>query len=342
MEQRSAAAPGCDGTVALGQLAALLADRSVDGCRALPDALALLVEALGLRSALLRGPGPDGDLIALAGDTVHAVHAARARRSAPDRSGPALEVPVFHGGRERAVLLVHGARPSHLAALRSAAAILGLALSTRHRAAEPLATQLVGDSESDRDALADALHDGPVQSLVVARYAADAAVRQGDPHGSVALVRDAVQDALVGVRRAMWQLRPRAADDLAGALAELSARLVESGAPALELDLDADLTGFPPAVATTAYRVVQAAATAATAAVRVRSLTTADGPALEVHGTVDVARWGRRAEAVDAVLQASSGCVRLLVPTPRPLALRSPDRIADEAPSRTTRPKATT
>lgn len=345
MERRSTAAPAQDGTVVLGQVAALLADRSAAGHGALPDALELLVDALGLRSAVLRAPGPDGDLIALAGDVVHAVPV---RRAVPvlASSGTPLEVPVVHGGREQAVLVVHGARPSHLAVLRAAAAVLGLALAGRRPAAEPLALELVADAEADRDALADTLHDGAVQSLVVARYAADAAVRAGDPHGSVALVRDSVQDALVAVRRTMWQLRPRAADDLAGALAELSARLVESGAPGLELDLDADLVALPPAVATTAYRLVQAAASSATSPVRVRSRVTSDGPGLEVHGaaldSLDTARWARRAEAVGALLQPGSGRVRLLVRTPHVLPVRSAVPAAAETSPRTTRPKAIT
>lgn len=350
MERRPSVAPGTnDATVVLGHIAALLADRSVTGHSALPDALELLVDGLGLRSAVLRAPASDGAVLALAGEVVHAVPTRRAASAAvvgAAASGPALEVPVVHSGRQQAVLVLHGARPSHLPVLRAAAAVLGLALSTRRPAAEPLAAQLVADGEADRDALADALHDGAVQSLVVARYAADAAVRAGDPHGSVALVRDSVQDALVAVRRTMWQLRPRAADDLAGALTELSARLVEAGAPALELDLEADLASLPPAVATTAYRLVQAAASSATAPVRVRSLLTTDGPAIEVHGTapgsLDLVRWSRRAGAVGAVLQPGSGRVRLLAPTPHLLPVRSVDPAADETPSRTTRPKATT
>lgn len=333
MERR----PGTDGAVLVGRVAALLADLGHD---ALTDALVLLVEGLGLRSAVLRAPGATGELMAVAGEVVHAVPV---RRSVPPLapSGPPLEVPVSHTGQERAVLVVHGARPSHLPVLRAVAGVLGLALSTDRRpAAEPLGLQLVSDAEADRDALADALHDGPVQALVVARYAADAAVRAGDPSGSVALVRDSVQDALVEVRRTLWQLRPRATDDLPGALAELSVRLAEAGAPALELDL-ADVS-LPPAVAATAYRLVQALATTATAPLRVRSLSTGDGPAIEVQGCglddAARARWSRRAEAVGGVLQTGTGRVRLLAPTPRLLPVRN----EDEARSRTTRPKATT
>ena len=60
-------------------------------------------------------------------------------------------------------------------------------------------------AEAEADAAADALHDGALQALVVARYAADAAVRGADP----AAARDAVQHALVALRRAVWLLRPR-------------------------------------------------------------------------------------------------------------------------------------
>lgn len=344
MERRTSSAATPDGAVVLGQVAGLLADL---GHSALPDALALLVEALGLRSAVLRAPGPDGAVIALAGEVVHAVPL----RRAPDplsASGPPHQVPVVHSGREQAVLVLQGARPSHLAVLRAAAGVLGLALSVGRRpAADPLGVQLVSDAEADRDALADALHDGPVQSLVVARYAADAAVRAGDPHGSVALVRDSVQDALVQVRRTLWHLRPRANDgDLAGALTELSARLVDAGAPALELDLDeAVLSALPHAVATTAFRLVQAAAASGAGPVRVCSVLTSDGPALEVHGSapggLDAVRWGRRAAAVGAVLQPADGHVRLLAPAPRPLPVRNAVPAGD-TPSRTTRAKANT
>jgi signal transduction histidine kinase len=71
------------------------------------------------------------------------------------------------------------------------------------RAAD-LASAVLTLAEAQADAAADTLHDGALQALVVARYAADAAVRGGDASAA----RDAVQDALVALRRAVWLLRP--------------------------------------------------------------------------------------------------------------------------------------
>lgn len=102
---------------------------------------------------------------------------------------------------------------------------------------------------------ADRLHDGPVQSLVAARYAVDLAARGGD----ASLARDAVQQALVELRAALWHLRPRTGDDhdLAEALTQLSEQLARDGRPVLSLDLE---SGSPAAFAAAAFRLVQAVA----------------------------------------------------------------------------------
>ena len=78
------------------------------------------------------------------------------------------------------------------------------------------APDLLAAAERDLDCLADRLHDGALQALVVARYACDAVARGADP----ALARDAVQDALVTLRREVWLLRPRGDDGLMTALLE--------------------------------------------------------------------------------------------------------------------------
>jgi signal transduction histidine kinase len=161
---------------------------------------------------------------------------------------------------------------------------------------------LLAASELDADALADGLHDGVLQALVVARYAADAAVRGGDP----APARDAVQDALVALRRAVWLLRPRGADDLPAALADLSSRLDTP----LVLDVDVCTAGaLAPAARAVAYRFVQAARPAAV------SLTREAGEAvLSVDGQVaDPTGWAARARAVGGRLD---GPTRLRLPMP--------------------------
>ena len=167
-------------------------------------------------------------------------------------------------------------------------------------AADALA--LLAAADADADALADAVHDGALQALVVARYAADAAVRGGD----AALARDAVQDALVALRHAVWLLRPRGADDLPGALADLSTRL---DAP-LQLDVDADVAAaLAPAVRAAAYRFVQAGGPGAVSLVR-----DGDDGLLTVPADVpDAAGWSARARAVGGRLETPN---RLRLPLP--------------------------
>jgi hypothetical protein len=272
-----------DPVLALGEFAALLADGS-----ALSAALESLRSQTGAAGVLLR----DAAGTLLAGD--------------PALEGPLVELPV-HGrsGSLVATLSVSGSHARHLPVLRSAAAVLGLALVP---ADDPL--------EQDQDALADALHDGPVQALVVARYASDAAVRGGD----AAVARDAVQSALVDVRRFLWHVRPRGATGLVEALDQLSTRLVEAGSPAVgvlgDVEVAAALRGAP---AVLAYRLVQALARPGGPGVRVALK--ADGTRLlvDVDGGTPLAdpdRWERRARALGGELTTSSSRIRLVLPRP--------------------------
>jgi hypothetical protein len=275
---------GVDASVVLGAVAASL----VDG-HELSQALELLVQGLGLRSAAVRSAA--GELIGIGGDALGAL------------SGPVLEVPVPVVGGVPATLTVAGARPSHLPTLRSAASVLALALGQRGCA------DLLDLAEADRDELADALHDGPVQSLVVARFASDLAVRGGDATAA----RDAVQEALVSVRRQLWQIRPRGASSLAAALDQLSAQRIAAGRPPLGLVLDTDVKGTG---ANLAYRVVQVVA-AADGPVRVA--VRLDGPAIVIDIDADTPlptpdRWIRRARALGGDLSSSAGRLRLVLP----------------------------
>jgi len=167
----------------------------------------------------------------------------------------------------------------------------------------------------------------------VARYAADGAARGGDP----ALVRDAVQQALVGLRRSLWHLRPRGDAGLPQALKALSGRLAESGRRPLELTLAGDVDVLDPASATTAYRLVQALALALDpgdpplpVAVRRspapggRSVVVLDAPAGACHDSL--ARFRRRAQTHGGELTVAGGRVRLVLPAPgavlRPLPVQ--------------------
>ena len=275
--------PVADPCVVLAEVAGLLADR-----RALAAALDALVTGLALRSASLR----TGDGVVTAG--------------AVKAGDPTIELPV-HAGVQVGTLTVTGATPDRLPALRGAAAVLGLALAAGAEADE---------LEDDRDAVADALHDGPVQALVVARYATDAAVRGGDP----VMARDAVQGALVELRRFLWNLRPRGASGLMGALDQLSAQLVEAGgAPLGVLGDAAAAAALRGAAAVTAYRLVQAVARPDAGPVRVTLRTDGGDLRVDVEGGLPLAtpdRWVRRAQAHGGDLSTSTGRIRLVLPNP--------------------------
>lgn len=266
----------------VGTVAGLLAEG-----HDLPTALSALVGGLRLRGAAVRSAA--GELLGTAGDVLR------------DSSDPVVEVPVPVRGHDVGSLTVTGARPSHLPVLRTVASVIGLALGPSGSAA------LLDAAEADRDAWADALHDGAVQSLVVARLAADVAARGGDP----GVAREAVQESLVALRRYLWQLRPRGAAGLADALAQLSSQRLDTGLPPLALVIDpaSDLTGT---AATFAYRVVQAAAGATRVALR-SDCTTAT---VDVDGGTlpDPERWATCARALGGDLFASAGRIRLVLP----------------------------
>lgn len=273
-----------DPCLVLGEVAVLLAEGGAPG-----PALQALQAGLGLTALGLRDPA--GHLVA---------------GSASD-TGPTVDIPVQgRAGSALGMLVASGALPGHLPALRSAAAILGLALTPT----PPL------ELEEDRDQVADALHDGPVQSLVVARYASDAAARGGDP----AAARDAVQAALVEARRFLWQLRPRGGSGFVGALDQLSAHLVESGGSTVGLlgDVDAASALRGPS-GITAYRLVQAVARPDGPGVRVQLRTDGGRLVVDVEGGVPLAspeRWLRRAQALGGDLQTTASRIRLVLPHP--------------------------
>ena len=280
-----------DACAVLGRFAAILAEG-----RPLAEALHALATGLSFRSAVVRSRS--GELLGVGGESLQAVSAPRAVQE------PGLELPV-HGpsGDPVATISVLGGRPSQLPALRAAASVLGLALSVR---AGEEQQSLVDDHEQAMDELADLLHDGPMQSLMVARYAADAAVRGGDPVAA----RDAVQEAVVELRQLVWRLRPRGEAGLAAALRQLADHRLKDGKQALVLHLPASGPGVEPAAAALAYRVVQASA-----AHEVRVSLQPEGVCVEIMGGLpSVPRWKRRAEALGCRLTASTDQCRLLLP----------------------------
>lgn len=277
-----------DAWMIVGRFAAGL---SVEG--GLEAALQDLVDHLGLRSAVVRGPRVTLQAVPQLG-----------------RAGTRLatiELPV-PGPYDRPVawLSVVGAGPRQLPALRTAAAVLGLAIGARSGEA------LVEQVEATLDEVADALHDGPVQTLVAARYAADAAVRGGDP----ALTRDAVQAALLALRRTLWHLRPRGGQGLGPALTALSERLDEAGNPPLRTHCDAGVA-LSTAAASTAYRLVQLVTMGSTGPVHVAVRREAGRVVVAVDGGAPLAdpeRWSRRVQAVGGDLICNPGRLWLSLP----------------------------
>ena len=327
MEGRSDTPVVAEVALLAGQVAVMLA---VAGDAMLTEALRLMVRSLGLRSAVLRATEPDGGgLLAVAGEVVHAAEPV----AAPVRSAPLL-LPVQANGRDLAVLALEGHRPAQVPVVRACAAVIALVLAAGGAEADAVtALELMRAETQDRDAVADALHDGPLQSLVVARYGADATVRGADP----AVARDAVQAALVDLRRMLWQLRPRGAGDLAAALRQLDERLVEGGRPPLLLQVDpasaGELVGL---AATTAYGLVQATALAErTGPLTVELLATRSATVLTIAGEVPALdRWELRLRALGAVTTVVAGV--LLVRFPRsgaPAFRMSPARADPKATS---------
>lgn len=176
---------------------------------------------------------------------------------------------------------------------------------------------LLALADADLDALADRLHDGPIQTLVAARYACDASVRgAADP----AQARAAVQEALVALRREMWLLRPRGAGGLSDALAALSGQRVSAGLPGLSVHLDTSVAAaLSPTASTAAYRLVQSVSRTVMTVLSVRLTRCGELAALDLDAAVDDPdAWALRARALGGELVADSVCTRLLLPLANP------------------------
>lgn len=176
---------------------------------------------------------------------------------------------------------------------------------------------LLALADTELDLVADRLHDGVLQSLVVARYACDAAARGADP----ALARDAVQVALVALRHEVWAMRPRSDRGLAAALDDLSAQRARLGQAGLLLELDAGIVaGLPVVAGATAYRLVQAVLRTVGDDVVLAVRLTRSGPhaLLDLDaGLVESAVWSLRARALAGQLLAGPTRTRLLFPLTR-------------------------
>ena len=133
-------------------------------------------------------------------------------------------------------------------------------LSTRERAHEDFAEQVIAAQESERRRLAGDIHDGISQRLVGLSYRLDAAARavdageQASAAEQLEKARDLVDLTLGEARSAISGLRPPVLDDLglAGGLASLAA-----STPEVDLELALDDRRLPEHIEVALYRIAQ-------------------------------------------------------------------------------------
>jgi signal transduction histidine kinase len=247
----------------VGEIAALLrAAQLLVSARctqaSLQEVLELLVATTGASSVTLRPAVPGLPDVLEAASTP--TRAAAVRISLPLRYGDetlgtlALAAPqALAVGHEQCAAVVADLLALALSDFAARRQLDG-AVAERRR----LVARFIDATERERAELAGQLHDGPLQSLVAARYVTDmAGLALRD--GTFDEARRGVQAGLVNARRALWQLRPHAADgaDLAGALESLGEKLGESTGLRVELDAPALPPQMPPSVASAAFRLVQ-------------------------------------------------------------------------------------
>lgn len=203
--------------------------------------------------------------------------------------------------QEQAATLIGDLLALHLVARRR-----GEQLAAEGAERRRIAARFIEANESEHEELAGQLHDGALQSLVAARYVTDMAgmaVRDG----SFDEARQGVQDGLVNARRALWQLRPHAADgqDLPGALNSLGRQLADYIGLRVEVECTEVPAVLPPAVGSAAFRLAQEmlraavrdrAATRATVSLAVDGellvmVVTDDGVGQVVEVPAGLARW---------------------------------------------------
>jgi signal transduction histidine kinase len=238
--------------------------------------------------------------------------------SPPRAAAVRLSLPLRYGDQSLGTLAVaatHALPLAHEQSVALVADMLALALSdfaSRRMLAEAeadrrrLVARFIDATERERAELAGQLHDGPLQSLVAARYVTDmAGLALRDATFDEA--RRGVQAGLVNARRALWQLRPHASDgtDLAGALESLGRQLSDFIGLHVELTVSALPAQMPPSVASAVFRLVQEmlsasvrerAATSATVAAEIDGGTlvvtvTDDGVGQVVEVPPGLARW---------------------------------------------------
>lgn len=137
-----------------------------------------------------------------------------------------------------------GVQALYFAWLGAAATLLSFLLARRETAIERLTSArqlLVAESvaaeERERRRIAEDLHDGPIQTLLAARFDLEEAGARGDSAGPLARAYDAVGQTVGDLRTAMADLHPYLLDQLGleTALRSVATRAGERGAFAVSL-----------------------------------------------------------------------------------------------------------
>jgi hypothetical protein len=192
--------------------------------------------------------------------------------------------------------------------------LLALALSAVSPRAETAAHVL--DEEAERAEVAAVLREGPLASLVAARYALDTGSERS-------AVRAVVQQALRELRRVVVAQRAGGVDgDLARGLRGLVEDLRHSGCRVDLLIADLPAGSVPPSAAVTAYRVVAAAlngvsgrpSVIVTGDVAAECLIVSVTGARDPHDAGALDRWARRARALGGSLERHPDGVVLRLP----------------------------
>ena len=296
-------------------LSAVIRQLATQDERRIDVALQLLAEGLSVPATLtLREAGRrrTGSVIATSGLTLIPVQARQ--------STALLDIPLRLDGRLAAALCVVAEAPldsEDLALLGAAADALTLAIATALPALD--AERQVLEIDEERSDVAAAIGDGPLPALVAALYLCETSPDQSP-------ATEHVRTALDELRRVEKSLVGRSlAGDLAVSVRAAVAASRRTGAD-VRLDLSARLLPCSPVHAVTAYHVVLAALAGVRTAARVTvgipadpaddsgQLTVTVAGALDPHDTGTLARWARRAAALDGHLDRHLDGVTLVLP----------------------------
>lgn len=313
---------GSEGFAVLAAVTRALAANPAADERRLDVALGLLADGLSVPATLTLREAGRGRLASVLATSGLALVPAQ-----PRASTALLDIPIRLSGRLAAALVVVADAPLDAAdvhLLGAAADALTLALATVLPALD--AGRQVLELEEERSDVAVALGVGPVPALVAALH-----VCENRPEGSP--VTEHVRNALDELRRVETALSSRSlAGDLAVSVRAAVAASRRTGTE-VRLDLPAHLMPTSPVLAVTAYHVVLAALAGVRTKARV-TVSVTDGAhaqqlssvdrngelvvavcgAKDSHDTGALARWARRAAALDGRLDRHLDGVTLVLP----------------------------